>query len=206
MPRNTASGFLALLVLLAGTFLGCHSAGDTPPEVPCPSATAQIGVVDLFKCLRQGTGAQFDALEAARCSWLRNLPKDTIAILKRLEELREQVYSLPLDSPLRQEKAILIARAKDDLLSRAEWQGYLNSYNLALEPMSEHIRDAIERFQKEKRLQLVLFVNRPVLDDTSGKLSHEQTARFHGGLPAGAVCDITADVIALVKLRDDKNR
>ncbi len=206
MPRTNPSGPKALLALLGAFFLGCHSSGETPPEAPRTSGITQIGVIDLFKCLRQGTSAQFEALEAARRSWFGSLSKETTAIFKRLEDLRDQVQSLPLDSPLRQDKAVMVVRATDELLSRLDWRGYLNNYTLTLEPMSARIRDAVEQYQKEKRLPLVLFVNRPVLDETLGKLSHEQTARFEGALPTSTVCDITADLIALLRRRGDKNR
>jgi len=111
---------------------------------------------------------------------LTALPSNVKHVQKSIRELEEQIDALPDESPLRNEKILVLAKARDDILQDDNWYRYILWREASVADVLRKVRSSAQELAAEERYDVILFSNAPEVDRATGALRYGET-------PSGAI-------------------
>ena len=158
MIKVATAALLAALALPAAAQDAPTSDGKAP---------FRLGVVNLKTCFEKDKYERIKEVDTELEKKLQEFQKRLDDIQRRMQRLDEEIKQLPRESSLRTEKIRDLKRAESDLkvereLGRAQ---YLDFYNDRKIEVYNKIRQAVDVVARAEKLDLVLRVEAPMLEE-----------------------------------------
>lgn len=127
----------------------------------------KLGVVNLKTCFEKDKYERIKDIDVDLQKMADAYAKKLQDIEKRMLDLRDQIESLPRESPLRAEKILQLRRAETDLKFEKEYgrTKYLEYYSDRKIEIYNEVRRVVAMIAQEQKYDLILRVEAPLLEE-----------------------------------------
>ena len=156
---------LAALAALSTPALALQA--PPPPPAPNGQATFKLGVVNVKTCFEKDKYDRIKEIDTELQKKSEEYLRKQQDIEKRMVELKEQIDSLPRESPLRGEKMLLLRRLETDRKFEQEYgrAKYLEFYSDRKMEIYNEVRRTVTMIAQEQKFDLILRVEAPLLEE-----------------------------------------
>jgi len=154
----------SLMVIVAAAALSGAAAAQDHQDGKSPF---RLGVVNLKTCFEKEKYDRIKDIDADLQKMADAYTKKLQDIEKRMLELKDQIESLPRESPLRADKILQARRAETDYKFEKEYgkTKYLEYYSDRKIEIYNEVRRVVSMIAKDQKFDLVLRVEAPSLEE-----------------------------------------